>query len=99
MFTLGRSWSTRALWALLLVTALVLAACPAPAPAPAAEEAAEAAATEAPAEEAAAPAEEAASGDAMTTVFGEALPADAAPLDFYRDPGAPVALLGARRVD
>ncbi|MCB1362796.1 MAG: hypothetical protein KDK02_01665 [Rhodobacteraceae bacterium] len=25
--------------------------------------------------------------------------ADAAPLDFYRDPGAPVALLGARRVD
>jgi ABC-type transport system substrate-binding protein len=57
---------------LLLIVALILAACPAPAagPAPAAP-AAEA--TAAPAEEAAAPA------DAMTTIYGEVLPEDALP--------------------
>ena len=63
-----------AAWALLLVFALLLAACPAPVAVPAADApAADAAATEAPAEEAAAPA------DAMTTIYGEVLPEDALP--------------------
>lgn len=61
---------------LLLVAALLLTACVAPAagPVPAAP-AAEAEATEAPAEEAAAPA------DAMTTIYGVQLPADALPYE------------------
>jgi peptide/nickel transport system substrate-binding protein/oligopeptide transport system substrate-binding protein len=80
MFTIGRSWSTRAFWALLLITALMLAACPAPAAVPAGDEAADASATEAPAEEGA-PAEEAAPADAMTTIYGATLPEDAVPYE------------------
>ncbi len=72
IISIGRAWSKSAALALLLIMSLLLAACPAPAPAPSAGEAAEA--TE-PA------AEEAASGDAMMTVFGEELPADAVPYD------------------
>ncbi len=70
----GRSWSTRAVWALLLIMALVLTACPAPAPA--AEEAAEA-----PAAEATTAGAEEAAADPMMTVFGEMLPADAVPYE------------------
>lgn len=78
--------------AVLLVLAMVLAACPAPAAAPAPEQPA-AAATE-PAAEEAAPAEEAAAAetpaaqeeaaapaDPMTTIYGEKLPDDARPYD------------------
>lgn len=78
--------------AVLLVLAMVLAACPAPAAAPAPEQPA-AAATE-PAAKEAAPAEEAAAAetpaaqeeaaapaDPMTTIYGEKLPDDARPYD------------------
>ncbi len=75
-----RSAAVLRLLPLLLVAALVLAACPAPTTAPAEAPAADA--TAAPAEETAVPAEEAAApADAMTTIYGVALPEDAAPYE------------------
>lgn len=75
----NRFWSVHTLWALLLVMALLLTACPAAVPAPAVEEAVDAPAA---AEETASDeASNAGTGDAMTTIYGEELPADAVPYD------------------